>query len=143
MKANRNFRSHSGITLIELMVVVAIIGILAAIAYPSYQDHVRRAKRADAQAIMSEDSQFLERYFTTNGTYVGADAVLPFSQSPKNGTPDYSITLPSANLTATGYLLQAAPTGNFSDAQCGTLTIDQTGARTESGTGSLSDCWRN
>lgn len=139
MKPNQNFKSHLGMTLIELMVVVAIIGILASIAYPSYVDYVRRAKRADAQAIMTENAQFLERYFTTNGTYVGA--TLPKSQSPESGTADYNMTTPT--LTTTTYIVQAAPTGTFSDPMCGTLTVSQTGARTESGTGSLADCWKN
>lgn len=140
-KPNRNLKSHYGITLIELMVVVAIIGILASIAYPSYVEYVRRAKRTDAQAIMMENAQFLERYFTTNGKYSGAS--LPKAQSPENGTPDYNITLPAATLSATAYIMQAAPTGSFTDPLCGTLTVSQTGARTESGTGSLADCWKN
>ena len=139
MNPNHSPRSDLGFTLIELMITVAIIGILASIAYPSYVDYVRRGKRADAQAIMMENVQFLERYFTTNGTYIGA--VLPKSQSPQNGNADYNITSPT--LTATTYVVQAAPTGNFSDPLCGTLTVSQTGARTESGTGTLADCWRS
>lgn len=138
---NKNpiYKSHLGFTLIELMIVVAIIGILAAIAYPSYTQYVIRSKRTDAQAIMMENAQFLERYFTTNGKY--SLAVLPKTQSPESGTPSYNITTPT--LTNTTYIIQAQPTGTFSDAECGTLTISHTGVRTESGTGSLGDCWRN
>lgn len=136
---NPNSKAPSGFTLIELMVVVAIIGILAAIAYPSYTQYVIRSKRTDAQAIMMENAQFLERYFTTNGTYAGA--ALPTTQSPKNGTANYNLTLPV--LTATTYTIRAAPTGSFSDPLCGVLTVDQTGLKGESGTGTIGDCWRD
>lgn len=139
MTSSRKLRVQTGITLIELMVVVAIVGILASIAYPSYVDYVRRANRADAQAIMMENAQFLERYFTTNGTYISA--ILPKSQSPESGTAAYNMTTPT--LTATAYTIQAAPTGSFSDSLCGTLTLSHTGARTESGTGTIADCWKN
>ena len=135
LRADPGFKSHSGFTLVELMITVAVIGILAAIAYPSYTQYVIRAKRADAQAIMMENVQFLERYFTTHGSY--ADADLPKPQSPASGAADYNMTTPT--LSATAYVIQATPTGTFSDPVCETLTISQTGQRTPS----LSDCWRN
>ena len=133
------YKSHLGFTLIELMIVVAIIGILAAIAYPSYTQYVIRSKRTDAQAIMMENAQFLERYFTTNGKY--SLATLPKLKSPESGTAAYNMTTPTLDTTA--YIIQADPTGSFSDPLCGRLTLSQTGARTASGTGSLGECWRN
>jgi type IV pilus assembly protein PilE len=137
MKPIRN--AVRGFTLIELMIAVAVIAILASIAYPSYVEHVRKSHRANAQAMMMEDVQFLERYFTTNSTYVGA--VIPRTQEPENGTANYTLSTPT--LTATTYVVQAAPTGTFSDPTCGTLTINQAGVKAKSGTGTLAECWRN
>lgn len=37
-------KSQQGLTLIEMMIVIAIIGILGAIAVPAYQDHTVRAR---------------------------------------------------------------------------------------------------
>lgn len=136
MKIEQSF----GFTLIELMVTVAVIGILAGIAYPSYVQYLQRGNRADAEAIMHENAQFMERYFTTNGTYVSA--VLPTTQSPQSGTAKYAISLTPA-ATATTYTIQAAPTGSYSDPLCGTLTINQLGVTGETGSGALSDCWKN
>ena len=64
---------HSqGFTLIELMVVVAIVAILATIAVASYEYAVTKSRRSAAANCLQERAQFMERYYTTNLTYVGA-----------------------------------------------------------------------
>ncbi|THF64434.1 type IV pilin protein [Pseudothauera rhizosphaerae] len=131
-------RTQRGFTLIELMIVVAVIGLLASIAYPSYQDHVRKARRADAQAALMELAQFMERWYTTNGTYQdGANMpTLPFTRSPKDGGAAFYNIAVAGN--ATTFTLTAAPTGPMSGDTCGNLTLAHTGAKGASG----DSCWR-
>jgi type IV pilus assembly protein PilE len=145
--AMRNRTQSGGFTLIELMIVVAIVAILAAIAYPSYQDSVRKSRRADAQAVLLEAAQWLERHYTANHTYV-VDFATAFptalKKSPKDGGPAggyYAITLATA---ANTFTLTAAPqpTGGQDKDKCGGLTLTHTGAKGVQGAGAtVAQCW--
>lgn len=135
----------SGFTLIELMVVVAIIGILAAVTYPSYQEYVHRANRAEAKSILLEMAQLLERNYTEANRYdqtsSGGDFTLPVTQSPRSGTAKYTIQFAAGTLTRNAYTLEAVPAGNMAGDACGTLALTQTGAKSVSGSKSVDECW--
>ena len=64
-----------GVTLIELMVVIAIIGILAAIAYPSYIQFTIKGNRAAAQAEMMDIANREQQYLLANRAYANQSAL--------------------------------------------------------------------
>lgn len=139
---------QKGFTLIEIMIVVVIIGILASIAYPSYIDHLVRSRRNQAKACLQEMSQFMERFYTTNLRYDvdrdGNAVDLPAGGCRIDGDLDsfYEISFSGA-VTARAYTLQAVPRGVQAsrDVGCGTLTINQVGLRTRSGSADITACW--
>ena len=122
---------QAGVTLIELMITVVIVGILASIAYPSYQTYVARANRAEAEGILMENAQFLERNYTIANRYdqdsAGTATALPFTASPKTGTAKYNIT--AAYGTGQTFTLTATPTGSMTGDSCGNLTLNNIGIK--------------
>ena len=134
-------RKIRGFTLIEVMIVVAVVAILAAIALPSYNDSVRKSRRAQAKTDMLELVQVLERTYTTDRSYTRYSSLsAPLNQSPREGTARYAIAI--SDVSATTYTLTATPQGaQANDTRCGTLTINQMGVKTISGTATVADCW--
>ena len=131
-----------GFTLIELMIVVAIVGILAAVALPSYTQYVQRGDRASARAAMLEAQQFMERYYATSNTFVGAVLPARFTSVPVKA-PKYNIAV--GNLAAGTFTLTATPIGAVT--KCGNLTLTHTGVKGISvpatpTAADISECWR-
>ena len=129
--------SSKGFTLVELMVVIVIISLLAMVAIPSYNISVSKARRADAQASLSSFANAMERYFTENGTYLGAAGTVEtptdigppwifFTATPVDGNIKfYNLTIHAAS--AGSYTLRATPIGG--QAEDGYLEILSTGVQ--------------
>jgi type IV pilus assembly protein PilE len=138
----------AGFTLIEVMIVVAIVAILASIAYPSYVDYVVKSRRATAAACLHDHAQFMERFNALNLSYaIPALPVLTCVGDLNSGQTHYRFTrdIPDTPLAAaTTYTVNAVPQGHQAakDTKCGTLSLNQAGVRTHSGSGSDRDCWR-
>lgn len=133
-----------GFSLIEVAISAVVIGILAAMVYPNLREHVAKARRADAQAVLLEAAQFMERFYTENGRYHPPRGGAPAStllrawlpEAPKDaGVKYYDIALPA--VAQETYRLEAVPKNAQLGDRCGTLTLTNTGE-----TGVYANCWR-
>lgn len=138
-------RKHSGFTLIELMIVVAIAAILAAVAIPSYRQYVMKSHRSVAKSTLLEMASRQERYYTVNNAYASNATELGYTANtvavPDANSPDYQVSVVNGNGNA--YSLQAVPTGAQANDSCGTYTLNNLGQQGNSGnTTSSADCWK-
>jgi type IV pilus assembly protein PilE len=123
----------AGFTLIELVVAIVVASVLVAVGFPSYQEHMRKARRAEATASLMAAAQALERYYTENNKYADAPtAVFPSATY-------YTLSFNGA-ATASAYSIRAVPRGAQSGDKCGTYTLDNLGQKGVS-SGTVAACW--
>jgi len=140
-----------GVTLMELMIVVAIISMIAAFAYPSYTQYIVSTKRTAATSTLLQIADRQQQFFMDNKSYTGDLTNLGFAASPlyvsddgnsvAAGDADAVYLFSLVNVGATTYTAIAAPLGGQlkRDSECGSLTTNQAGARDALGGGT--DCW--
>jgi type IV pilus assembly protein PilE len=164
MKESDMNSRKTGFTLLELMVALVVIGILSAIAFPSYQEQVRRAKRAEGKTALLKAAQLQERIYITGdpgvanslATYanntrlpvlfgLASGATVYSGENPQLNTGAYTITVDALGGTCTDFrqcfVVRATPNGSFTDAKCGQLTLTSTGVRGNTGTETAARCW--
>jgi type IV pilus assembly protein PilE len=116
----------------ELMIVVAIVGILAAIAYPSYQDQVRKSRRAQAQSFLMNVAVKQQQYLIDARTYATTITDLKLT-TPSDVDSFYTIDF-SPVPTATTFNVRATPKGaQVADLGGAALELDQGGTKKPTG----------
>ena len=122
-----NHRS-TGFSLVELLVTIMVIGILAAVAFGSYQSHIRKGRRADAQAFLMDLVQRQQQYFTDSRAYATDVATLN-NPVPASLSSFYTVQVATAATPPTFTITATAVGSQLSD---GNLTINNSGAKTPS-----------
>jgi type IV pilus assembly protein PilA len=72
VKKLKRISSNSGMTLLELLVVIAVIGILAAISLQEFNNHRRRAIDSSMRSDLRNAAIAMEGYYAENLEYPSA-----------------------------------------------------------------------
>ncbi len=132
---------QKGVTLIEMLIVVAIIGVISAIAYPSYQSYVLKGHRTQAMGDMVKIQLALEAdYAKTSGGYEAIPLVTEINNNETCSfcdidTSKYSLSI--SNASTNSYTIIAGPKFQANNDTCliNDLTLNQNGI------GTPASCW--
>lgn len=148
MKKSALLKRMRGVTLVELMVVIAVIGTLAAIAVPTYRRYLIRSQRSEAKIALMQLQTAQEKFYLQNNTYTNnltAASPAGLGLPATSETMKYDITIPTLAPDGQSYTAQAAPRpggGQTDDTQCVNYTINERGVRGVSGPSGPEFCWK-
>jgi len=102
---------HSGFTLLELMIVIAVIGILASIAVPMYGDYTKRAKYAEVVHLTHDVKRAVSLCYQEEAALVGCSGDGSNSRIPSDVTAPgkgmlYTLTTVDGEIEATGHPIE-------------------------------------
>ncbi|MHC6223994.1 type IV pilin protein [Pseudomonas sp. X10] len=129
---------QQGLSLMELLIVVAMVGMLAGIAYPSYSDPVRRAARIEVVGLLHDSALRLERHYSRVGQYADSEnLVTPLP----TGSRYYSLQVERGAETFR-LLARRLPRGLMDGDRCGDFLLDQAGVQgNPDSVGDAAGCW--
>jgi type IV pilus assembly protein PilE len=119
------------------MIALLVLSILTGLAIPSYQRYLQRGHRAEAVRLLLAAAACQERIRTVTGFYDTTRCL------DGGGDTGYVLSYVPANRSATmEFTLFAEPPAGGSIDDCGTLSLDQSGRRGNSGGASAERaCW--
>lgn len=137
-----------GVTLVELMIVIAVIGTLAAIALPTYRRYLLRSQRSEAKIALMALQTAQEKFYLQNNAYTNNVTAAPpagLGLQALSETGKYDITVSTFAADGQSYTAQAAPHsggGQTDDSPCMNFTINERGVRGVSGPYGSQACWK-
>jgi type IV pilus assembly protein PilE len=125
-----------GVTLIELVIVVALVSILMSTAIPSYKGYMLRVHRTEAIRLLLQAAMCQQRLRAEAGSYDTTRC------TPASASGRYLIMYESPDSQAERFLAMAIPQGGQLEDPCGSLSLDQNGAQGISeASASKNRCW--
>lgn len=137
----------SGFSLVELLIAMVVLTILAAIAVPTYNESVRKSRRAEAFTALATLQQAQERWRNNQAAYASSLTGAPADDPPGLGLPGetpggyYTVSIDAAD--ATGYTATAYgkdDTSQAQDASCRALRVRMTGGNLSYAGCTSADC---
>lgn len=135
-----------GFSLIELMIVVAIVAILGTIAMTSYTSQIQKSRRTDARSAVMDLAGREEKLFSTVNAYSATASDLGYGGAPfpiTIGSGYYSVSIAVPNPPVSFVVTATAIGAQAQDTKCATLSVDELGSQTSTGTETAATCWGN